>query len=174
MKKFWLVPVVGALIAMPVFAGLSGKSKAADPATVGSFALKVAVALGLEPGSENEAVASLRAAGASVNENPGARLTEGVAARVLVDLGLKVAPPKNPSKPVSASLASALATQVALTTSAKVASKGASAPPPPVSCLTSKNHGQCVSCCVHSGFKGNFCSKYCKANQPPPPSGSQP
>ena len=43
---------------------------------------------------------------------------------------------------------------------------------PPSECLLLPNHGACVNCCKAStGLPGKFCSKFCSAHVPPPPSG---
>ncbi len=176
-KKPILALTVSAALTVAVFAATARPGKVVEPVTVGNFVARLALALGVDASSQSAAAARLRASGVEVPENLSDPLTKGTAARLLADLGVKVVEPADPAATVSESMAGALATRAALTTSVSIESTGL-----PTQCLVSKNKGQCQECCKTATgcgappapFDCNVCAKFCRSNVPPPPSSSQP
>jgi hypothetical protein len=144
MRKAVLVAVVIAALTVGIFAASSNAQKSAV-VTVGDFALKVAKALGYAADSQQGAVKSLKKSGVDLEATDlSARLTEGKAAGILNDLGIRVSN-VNPGSAISPDKADRLAAQVGLTSSV-------SAPTPsdggiPTECLTLKTRGDCQDCC---------------------------
>jgi len=182
MKKILLALLVSVALAVPVVAATGNAGDIANPETVGGFAVKLAAALGNPSGSEQAAAASLRSAGVSLQADLNARLTEAEAARILSDLGMKVAPPSSPANEISSGKSTQLAAAAGLSLSATpgIEVNGGTLP---IQCLLEKNHGQCVNCCKPAlGFLPNngdgkiasFCAHFCNATQPPPPSDEEP
>ena len=195
MRKSLLVSMLCAAVSAAAFAAGTPQTGAGTAETVGGFALKVAAAYGADARDQSAAAAALQALGVSLGPDLGARLTEGQAAGILADLGLKVAPPAAPGNTVSVGMADRLATRVGLT-----CAKGSNPPPGgmPTQCLHSKNRPACEECCAqathcgsqdhgggkgddhghgddhHGGFGCDVCKDFCKANVPPPPSPGKP
>jgi len=173
MRKTVLVAVVIAALTVGIFAASSNAQKTAV-VTVGDFAVKVAKALGYAADSQQAAVKSLKKSGVNLEATDlSARLTEGKAAGILNDLGIRVSN-VNPGSAISTDKADSLATQVGLTSSV-------SAPTPadggiPSDCLAVKNRGACQECCktffgcAPSPAPCDFasaCAKTCKQILPP-------
>ena len=88
-KSVLVLTVIAVLTAGALFA--SGSAPRSSAVTVGDFAVKVAKALGYKATDQKSAVSSLKAAGVSLEAaDLSSSLTEGKAARILSDLGLKV------------------------------------------------------------------------------------
>jgi hypothetical protein len=182
MKKILLALVVSVALAVPVVAA-TGNAVEVNSETVGGFAVKLAAALGTPASSEQVAAASLRSAGVSLKADLSARLTESEAARILSDLGMKVAAPSSPADEVSSGKSSQLAAAAGLSLSASPGIETAGADLP-VHCLLERNIGQCVNCCKpelgfvegadRAGQIVKFCTQFCKNTQPPPPSEEEP
>src|SRR5262245_54033421 len=89
MRKFLLVLTVSAALAVAAFAATSNSQK--STVTVGDFALRVTQAMGQPVASPAAAVKSLKTFGVRTGiDDPNAGLTEGTAAKILADLGLRV------------------------------------------------------------------------------------
>jgi hypothetical protein len=182
MKKAILVLAVCAALTVAGFAA-SGGEKAT---TVGYFAVQVSKALGYKATTPQAAAAVIKKrSGIDLTADLSARLTERTAARVLGELGVKVAV-ANPSGELSSKKVDQLATFVGL--SASSASSLAEFVPP-TQCQQERNHGACVDCCKlavgplpgdpeedPNGLRdpGKECSKFCLAFVPGPPSESEP
>lgn len=179
-KKPLLVLALCAGLTVAAFAA-PGAPANTGKATVGDFAVKVAVALGYTAPDSKAAVEALKARGVNMGADLSAVLTEGEAARILADLGMAVAAPANPATTVSTAKAGFLAGTVAsAATDSFVPELDL-----PTYCLSSQNRGNCVNCCKDAvgplpdnggGTRsaGKECSKFCKANVPPPPSPEEP
>ncbi len=181
MKKGLLALLFIVVLIVPVIAVTGTASeKVNDAETVGAFAVKLAAALGTPASNQQAAVASLRSAGVDLKADLSARLTEAEAARILADLGMKVAAPSSPSNEVSSGVATQLAAAagLSLTASPGIETGGEL----PMECLMEKNHGQCTVCCKDDlGDNSDapiqlarFCAEFCKSTAPPPPSDEEP
>ncbi len=181
MKKSLLALLVGVALVIPVVAATGNAAEKVNAETVGAFAVKLAAALGTPAASEQGAVASLRSAGVNLKADLSTRLTEAEAARILSDLGVKVAAPSSPSNEVSSGKASQLAAAAGLSLSASLGVEF-SANDLPVQCLLEDNHGQCMGCCKpalgfgegDTGKISKFCAQFCRNVQEPPPSDEEP
>jgi len=176
-----------ALVVLALSLGLVAAAYAAPAAapaktgktTVGDFAVRVAAAFGTEEPNASKAVEALRSRGVDLSVDLGAPLTEGTVARIMSDLGMKVAAPANPNAPVSDAKAGYLAGVIG---TQAVASGISIETGLPNNCLSSRNRGQCVECCKAAtlcgpppaAFDCNMCSKFCKNNVPPTPSDEEP
>jgi hypothetical protein len=180
-KKPLLVLALCAGLTMAAFAA-PGTPAGAGKATVGEFAVKVAVALGYTTPDTQAAVAALKGRGVHAISDPSATLTEGEAARIMSDLGMAVAKPSNPSAPVSSSKAGFLAGTIDM---ASVQAVSIEAVDLPDQCLHSADRGTCVNCCKNivgqlpdngNGTRdaGKECGHFCHANVPPPVSPGEP
>jgi hypothetical protein len=179
MKKSLLALLVSVALAVPVVAATGNAAEKVNSETVGGFAVKLAAALGTPASSEQAAAASLRSAGVSLKADLSARLTEAEAARILSDLGMKVATPSSPADEISNGKSAQLAAAAGLTLSASpgIETTGGDLP---VHCLLEKNLGQCVGCCKpelgfvegddRAGQIVKFCTTFCKSTEPPCPS----
>lgn len=172
-------------IVVVVGAGLIVASEAAPqppakirPATIGEFAVQVSTALGYEDPVPEAAARNLRLLGVDLGTDFGAPLTEGVAARVMADLGYSVVQPLEPSAPVSENRAGFLAGTLAssgLPAGAVPEGFGPSNGFPPImECLQSPNVGVCTQCCVAllpprfpTGLGYQLCNGVCRFNTPP-------
>ncbi len=171
MKKSILAFAIAALIAAPAFAASAAPAKAAD-VTLGDFALRLAVNLGTKPADASAAVETLKSHGARITEvDLSARMTEGVAARILSDLGVAVKT-STPGK----GLSSGRADQLLSTAAVGLTATTAPATELPAQCLQNKNRGGCQECCkaangcVDQSAPCDFasaCSHFCKAVLPP-------
>jgi len=86
-KRSALVVLIGALLSASALAAVSGVQKPA--VTVGDFAVKLTKALGKPATDQRAAAEALKSLGVKVGNDLGAGLTEGVAARILGELGLR-------------------------------------------------------------------------------------
>jgi hypothetical protein len=186
MRKGLLALLFSVVMIVPVMAATGTAAEKVESETVGAFAVKLAAALGSPAGNELTAAASLRSAGVDLKANLSARLTEAEAARILSDLGMKVAPPSNPSGEVSSGKSTQLAAAAGLSLSASPGLE-ANGSDLPVYCLLEKNIGQCVVCCKpelgfvegdpRAGQITKFCTQFCKNTEPPcssPPCDGEP
>jgi len=174
MRKSLLVLTVSAALTVAAFAAASSAQK--STVTVGDFAVKVTRAIGQPVSSPGAAVDSLKSLGVKIDD-ANARLTEGTAARILADLGLRVST-ANPGSAVTAGKADQLAAVVGLASSASSISPDTDLP---TQCLDNKNRGGCQDCCKASlgcapspalcDFASS-CAKFCK--QVPPPGQASP
>lgn len=170
MKKSILAFAVAALIAAPAFAASAASAKPAD-VTLGDFAVRLAVNLGTKPADAKAAVETLKSHGARISEaDLNARVTEGVAARILSDLGVAVTT-TTPGK----ALSSGRADQLLSVAGMSLAATSVSATELPSQCLQERNRGQCDTCCTTflgcdvdpTLCRGGACSHFCKAVLPP-------
>ena len=184
MSKGLLALLCSIVLMVPVMAAASGSApESAAVETVGGFAVKLAAALGTPASSEQIAAASLRSAGVSLKVDLSARLTEAEAARILSDLGMKVAAPTNPAGEMSSGKSSQLAAAAGLSLSATpgIEQVGDDLP---VHCLIDSNRGECVNCCKmalgfhegddQAGQITKRCGQFCKLIQPPVVSEEEP
>jgi len=168
MRKYLTVITVGAVLTVAVFAAASSSQK--PTVTVGDFAVKVSSAMGQPTMSPSAAVESLKSLGVKI-EDPSAKLTEGTAAKILSDLGLRVSS-SAPGNTVTAAKADQLAAVAGLASSASSISPDTGLP---TQCLDNKNRGRCNDCCVVAfgctlGQACEFstpCAKFCKQVLPP-------
>lgn len=180
MKKGLLALLLSVVLIVPIMAVSGSSTGKVEAETIGAFAVKLSAALGTPAGTEQAAAAALRSAGVTLNADLGARLTEAEAARILSDLGIKVAAPASPGNEVSSGQSSQLAAAVGLSLSTSPGIEtGADLP---VGCLLERNHGQCTNCCKDDlgadpdapEQLARFCSQFCKNTEPPPPSDEEP
>jgi hypothetical protein len=170
MRKSVLVLTVSAALTVAVFAASSSVQKSRT-VTVGEFAMKVSRALGNDSADQQSAVRSLKMSGVNLDAGDlSARLTEGRAAQILADLGMKVST-SNPGGTVSAEKADRMATVAGLSSNASPVSP--SDVQIPSECLAQRNG--CVPCCkVFFGCDLNSqcdfaktCTKVCNTVLPP-------
>jgi hypothetical protein len=130
----------------------------------------VSAAMGQPVTDRSAAVQSLRTLGVKISD-PNASLTEGLAARILTDLGLRVST-ASPNSAVTPGKADQLAGFAGLAASPAVAPANGL----PSQCLSSPNRGICQDCCkaalgcAPSPALCEFassCSKFCKTVPPP-------
>ena len=172
MRKSLVVVAVSAALAVAAFAAPSNSQR--STITVGDFAVKVTRAIGQPVTDRSAAVQSLRTRGVEIGE-ANASLTEGMAAKILADLGLRVST-SSPASAVTPGKADQLATMVGL------ASSVGPADGLPTQCLQLRNRGQCDTCCTtalhcdvdSTPCAGGACSKFCKIVKPGPPSPTDP
>ena len=166
MKKSLLVLAVSTALTVAAFSAASTAQK--STVTVGDFAVKVSRAIGQPVTTPSAAVQSLKSLGVKIDD-VNASLTEGTAARILGDLGLRVST-ANPGSAVTPGKADQLAAVVGLASSASSISPDATLP---TQCLDNKNRGICNDCCnAATGCDpatgcGTPCAKFCKAVLPP-------
>src|SRR6266850_2163238 len=167
MRKSLVVVAVSAALTVAAFAASSSSRK--STVTVGDFAVKVTRAIGQPVSDRSAAVQSLRTRGVEIGE-VNANLTEGMAAKILTDLGLRVTT-TTPDSAVTAGKADQLATMVGL------ASSPAPADGLPSQCLTGTKQ-QCKTCCwAATGCDVSSCpqcTKFCKQLKPGNPSPTDP
>jgi hypothetical protein len=171
MKKSILAFAVAALIAAPAFAAPAASAKSSE-VTLGDFAVRLAVNLGTKPADATAAVETLNARGAKISTaDLSARVTEGVAARILGDLGVSVSTTA-PGK----ALTSGKADQLLSTASLSLSAATTSSVDLPTTCLNNMNRGLCVECCKTANGcvdqeaqcdYASACSHFCKAVLPP-------
>lgn len=167
MRKSYLVLAACAALAVSAYAASSNVQK--SKVTVGDFAVKVTKALGNPAADQRAAVESLKSLGVKI-EDVNASLTEGVAARILADLGVR-ASTTSPDNAVTKGKADQLVAVVGLAGSISTISPSTELPS---ACLKNKNRGICVECCkAATGCEGGItqceiaCSKFCKSVLPP-------
>ena len=169
MRKSLLVLTVSAVVTVAAFAAASNAQK--STVTVGDFAVKVTKAIGQPVSTPSAAIESLKSLGVKIDD-ANAKLTEGTAARILADLGLRVST-ANPGGTVTSGKADQLAAVAGLASSASSISPDSDLP---TQCLNNFNRGTCVDCCKIALGCPNLqaqcefstpCAKFCK--QVPPP-----
>ncbi len=169
MRKSLLVLTVSAVVTVAAFAAASNAQK--STVTVGDFAVKVTKAIGQPVSTPSAAIESLKSLGVKIDD-ANAKLTEGTAARILADLGLRVST-ANPGGAVTSGKADQLAAVAGLASSASSISPDTDLP---TQCLDVKNRGNCQNCCMvffgctNVNLPCDFstpCAKFCK--QVPPP-----
>src|SRR6185295_2571649 len=153
-------------------AAFAASSTAQKPTiTVGDFAMKVSAAMGQPVTDRSAAVQSLRTLGVKISD-ANASLTEGMAAKILTDLGVRVST-ASPNSAVTPGKADQLAGFAGLAASS---SSVAPADGLPTACLNSPNRGTCQECCkttlgcAPSPALCEFassCAKFCKTVLPP-------
>jgi hypothetical protein len=166
MRKSLVVVAVSAALAVVAFAASGNAPK--STITVGDFAVKVTRAIGQPVTERSAAVQSLKTLGVEIGDAD-ASLTEGMAAKILADLGVRVST-SSPSSAVTPGKADQLATIVGLSSSAAGVTPADGLP---TDCLQLKNRGLCNDCCNlavgcdPSTGCGRPCAKFCKAVVPP-------
>ncbi len=174
MRKSLLVLAVSTALTVAAFAAASNTQK--STVTVGDFAMRVTKAIGQPVSTPSAAVQSLKSLGVKIDD-ANARLTEGTAAQILADMGLRVST-ANPGSVVSSGKADQLAAVAGLASSASSISSDSGLP---TQCLDSANRGLCVDCCkIALGCPdlqaqcefSTACAKMCK--QVPPPGQASP
>jgi len=166
--KSLMILAVSATLAVAAFAASSNAQK--STVTVGDFAVKVTAAIGHPVTDRSAAVASLKTLGVKVDDM-NASLTEGMAAKILADLGVRVST-TSPDSAVTAGKADQLAAIAGL---ASKTSSTSSATALPTFCTELRNRGQCDTCCTTAlgcdvnpaPCAGGVCSKMCKVVLPP-------
>ncbi|OLC54112.1 MAG: hypothetical protein AUH92_04660 [Acidobacteria bacterium 13_1_40CM_4_69_4] len=166
-KKSALVLLIGAVLIATAFAATSGVQKPA--VTVGDFAVKLTKALGKSATDQRTAAAALKSLGVQIGNDLGAGLTEGVAARILGELGLRTTAGR-PDGPVSVRQADQFAALAGLGASASSGLPASTALP--IQCLEERNRGQCENCCkdalaAQGIVDNNGCTVFCHAVLPP-------
>jgi hypothetical protein len=167
MRKSFLAAAVATAVTVAVFAASSGTQR---PVTIGQFAVKVSRAMGNASANQSVAVSSLKKLGVNLGTDLNASLTEGQAARIMSDLGLRV----TTAHPDSA-MTSGKADQLAgMAGSASVASLVPADFLIPPACLQQRNRGQCDTCCTNYLISINIdpnttpaCARACKVIPPP-------
>jgi hypothetical protein len=157
--------VLAACAALTVTAFAASGNVQKSKVTIGEFAVKVTKALGKPAVDQRAAVESLKSLGVNVGD-ASASLTEGVAARMLADLGVRVST-KNPDSAVTSGKADQLVAVVGMADSAASVLPEADIPG---ECLQVKNRGACQNCCMTALGGDEFstaCAKFCKTVLPP-------
>ena len=170
MRKSLVVVAVSTALTVAAFAASSSSRK--STVTVGDFAVKVTRAIGQPVSDRSAAVQSLRTRGVEIGE-ANSNLTEGMAAKILADLGLRVTT-TTPDSAVTAGKADQLATMVGLASGAAAMSPADGLP---TQCLVGTKQ-ECKTCCwAATGCNVNECpqcTKFCKQLKPGNPSPSDP
>ena len=164
--------VVAVSVALTVAALAASTKSQKSTVTVGEFAMKVTRAIGQPVSDRSAAVQSLKSRGVEIGE-VNASLTEGMAAKILADLGLRVST-TSPDSAVTVGKADQLATMVGL---ASGAAHVLPADGMPTQCLVGTKQ-QCKTCCqAATGCNPEECpqcTKFCKVIKPGNPSPSDP
>jgi len=137
---------LGATLALTAFAANASPVPAARPVTLGQFAVQLSKALGAPADNEETAAVSLRLAGAHVDADLTAPLTEGRAADIMRDLGVSAQVSGDPAAPMSPVKASQAATTVALSMASDA--NGFSAETTPATCSGARDRASCFNCCT--------------------------
>jgi hypothetical protein len=137
---------LGASLALTAFVANASPVPAARPVTVGQFAAQLSKALGAPADNEETAATSLRLAGAHIDADLTAPLTEGRAADIMHDLGVSAQVSGDPAAPMTPVKASQAATTVALSMASE--SNGFSAEATPSSCGGARDRASCFTCCM--------------------------
>ena len=168
MRKSLVVVAASVALAVAAFAASSNAQK--PTISVGDFAMKVSAAMGQPVTDRSAAVQSLRTLGVKISD-PNASLTEGIAAKILTDLGVR-ASTTSPDSAVTSGKADQLAGFAGLAASPSVAPADGL----PSQCLSSGTRGLCVDCCKTALGCANLqaqcefstaCAKFCKTVPPP-------
>jgi hypothetical protein len=168
MRKSLVVVAASAALAVAAFAASSNAQK--PTISVGDFAMKVSAAMGQPVTDRSAAVQSLRTRGVKISD-VNAGLTEGMAAKILTDLGVRVST-ASPNSAVTPGKADQLAGYAGLAASPSFAPANGF----PTQCLSSPNRGTCQECCktalgcAPSPALCEFasgCAKFCKTVLPP-------
>ena len=172
-RKSLVVVAVSAALTVAAFAASSNSRK--STITVGEFAVKVTRAIGQPVSDRSAAVQSLRTRGVEIGE-ANSNLTEGMAAKILADLGLRVST-TSPDSAVTLGKADQLATMVGL---ASGAASVAPADGLPTQCLVGTKK-ECKNCCRTVSNCApddeaciSACNHFCKGNKPGNPSPTDP
>jgi len=170
-RKSLVVVAVSAALTVAAFAAPNKSQK--STITVGEFAVKVTRAIGQPVSDQVAAVKSLKTRGVEIGE-ANASLTEGMAAKILADLGLRTST-TNPDSAVTPGKADQLATMVGL---ASGAASLAPADGLPTQCLQGTKR-ECKDCCRSvSGCTTEdcfaACNHFCKNQKPGGPSPTDP
>jgi len=164
-RKSALALLVGAALTATIFAATTGAQKPA--VTVGDFAVKLSKALGNNVSDQRTAVSNLKALGVQVGSDLNAGLTEGTAARIMSELGVKTTTTR-PDSAVTAGRAGQLASLAGM--NANASSVVPDSIGLPTQCLESRNRGQCNDCCTAATgcvTNCNACAKFCQSVLPP-------
>jgi hypothetical protein len=169
MRKYSVVLAVSAALAVAAFAA-PGSVQKSSTITVGDFAVRVTKAIGRPVASPSAAVDSLKTLGVKIGD-ANASLTEGLASRILADLGVRVTT-SNPNSVVTQGKADQLAFVAGL---ASTRSSTTPASDLPGDCLKLANRGQCDTCCTtalgcdvdFTPCNGGVCAKFCHQVLPP-------
>jgi hypothetical protein len=166
--------VVAVSVTLTVGAFAASNKSQKSTITVGEFAVKVTRAIGQPVSDRSEAVQSLKTRGVAIGE-ANAKLTEGMAAKILADLGVRVST-TNPDSAVTLGKADQLAAI------ARLASSAASVAPAdglPTQCLEGTKR-ECKDCCRTVSNCATdesciaACNHFCQAIKPGNPSPSDP
>jgi len=168
MRKSLVVVAASVALAVAAFAASSTAQK--PTITVGDFAMKVSAAMGQPVTDRSAAVQSLRTLGVKISD-ANASLTEGMAAKILTDLGVRVST-ASPNSAVTPGKVEQFAGMARLSSAAASAVPQASLP---TQCLELRNRGQCDTCCTNAlgcdvnsaPCAGGVCAKFCKSVLPP-------
>ena len=175
MKKHFPASLLCVAVVLGFLAVPGAAAKETSSTTVGRFAVELSQALGARVTGEQSAAQKLKARGVTLQIDLSARLTHEVAARILSDLGMKVAPVSNPAGEISRGMATQLAATAGIALQSRT---GIALDEFPVICLTEKNHGHCTNCCKaalagedpEEGSIARLCAHFCTS----PPSASDP
>ena len=137
---------LGATLALTAFAANASPAPAARPVTVGQFAVQLSKALGAATDNEETAATSLRLAGAHLDADLSAPLTERRAADIMNDLGVSAQVSGSPSAPMTPVKAAQAATTVALSMAAE--GPGLSSETVPTTCSGVRDRATCFNCCT--------------------------
>src|SRR2546422_2392612 len=140
MRKSLVVVAVSAAVTVIAFAASGNAPK--STIKVGDFAVKVTRAIGHPVAERGAAVQSLKTLGVEIGD-ANASLTEGMAAKILADLGVRVST-SSPDSTVTPGRADQLAMIVGLSSSAAGVTPADGLPS---NCLALKNRGRCNDCC---------------------------
>ena len=182
MRKPFLALVVSAALVAAVFAAADKPASVTEPVTVGDFAVRMAAAIGSDASSPKAAAEALRAQGVGITDELEAPVTEGMAAQVLADLGMKAQAPADPNTQITSGAADRMATAVGLSAAVHAGPEWSSGISAILACLHSQTQAACVDCCKAATKCGIgkksipclFCTLICRLNQPPPPSPGAP
>src|SRR3989442_14220314 len=138
MRKSLVVVAVSAALTVAAFAASSNSQK--STITGGDFAVMGTRVIGQPATDKSAAVQSLRNLGVTIGD-ANAGLTEGMAAKILADLGLHVST-SSPGSGVTTGKADQLATMIGLASAGIVPAQEL-----PKECLNSRNRGTCQEGC---------------------------
>jgi hypothetical protein len=137
---------LGASLALTAFVASAAPVPAARTVTIGQFAVQLSKALGAQTDSEETAATNLRLAGAHLDADLAAPLTEGRAADIMTDLGVPAQASGNPAAPMTPGKAGQAATTVALSIASEA--DGFSSESMPSNCTGVRDRASCYACCT--------------------------